>query len=445
MSNWASLVIALFLVALNGFFVAAEFALVKVRATRIAELVARGSPSARIAERAVHHLDAYLSATQLGITIASIGLGWVGEPAVEHLLLPVFDVLGWDPESRPALRHSIIAAIAFLTVTFVHIVFGELAPKSLAIQRAESTTLAVAWPLHFFYKVFYPAIVALNGTAAFILRLFGLGPASEHELAHTQEEVRMILTASQKGGHLKENEVQLMQNVIHFADKMVREIMIPRVDMIYLSTAWTLQKNIEVATQGQHSRYPVASDGPDDIIGFVRSQDLLPLASQPDGSLDPILRDILRVPETKPVDQLLREFQARRLHMALVIDEFGGTAGLVTLEDVLEEIVGDIQDEDANEARLIERLGEGLYRVDGGYPLADLERDLGWEPEVEDADTVAGLVMERIGSIPRVGDAIEADGWRVRVEAMERTRIRRLLLERLLPVEEDEPSSDRQS
>jgi CBS domain containing-hemolysin-like protein len=443
MSDWASLGIAIFLVALNGFFVAAEFALVKVRATRIAELVSSGSPTARIAEREVQNLDAYLSATQLGITIASIGLGWVGEPAVEHLLKPLFTAVGWEPSS--ALRHSIIAVIAFLTITFMHIVFGELAPKSLAIQRPESTTLAVAWPLHVFYRVFYPAIVGLNGTAALILRLFGLGPASEHEIAHSQEEVRMILTASQRHGHLKENEVELMQNVIHFADKSVREIMVPRVDMIYLSTEWSLQKNIEVATQGAHSRYPVTSDGPDNIIGFARSQDLLPLAGQPDAPIDPIVRDILRVPETKPVDQLLREFQARRLHMALVIDEFGGTAGLVTLEDVLEEIVGDIQDEDAVETPPIERLGDGLFRVDGAYPLADLERDLGWEPEVEDADTVAGLVMERTGAIPRVGDAIEVDGWRVCVETMERTRIRTLQLERLLPVEEDERSSDRQS
>jgi CBS domain containing-hemolysin-like protein len=428
MSNWINLALAILLVALNGFFVAAEFAMVKVRATRIAERAARGSAAARVAQRAIEHLDAYLSATQLGVTLASIALGWVGEPAVAHLLEPLFRALGW---AAGPVSHAVTVALGLLFITFLHVVFGELTPKWLAIQRAESIALFFAWPLHLFYRLFYPAIVVLNRSARVVVRLFGVHAASESELTHTQEEVRMILTASQRGGHLKENEVRLMQNVIHFADKTAREIMVPRVDMVFLSTAWPLERAIAVATEGAHSRYPVTENGPDSVAGFVRTQDLLQLACKPDAQLTEVVREILRVPETKAVDQLLREFQARRLQIALVVDEFGGTAGLVTLEDVLEEIVGDIQDEDSVETPLIERLAEGAYRVDGAYPLADLERDLGWELETEDADTLAGLVMERLGRIPRVGDVVTEDGWRIRVEAMERTRIRRLLLERV--------------
>lgn len=429
MADWIHLLLALCLVALNGFFVAAEFAIVKVRATRIAELASHGSATARVAQRAIQHLDAYLSATQLGITLASIGLGWIGEPAVAHLLEPILVPLGLA-ENRIIAR-TVSLALAFAIITFLHIVFGELAPKSVAIQQAERTTLWVAWPLHLFYRICYPAIVMLNGAAGLVLRLFGLQPASEHELAHTQEEVRMILTASQRGGHLKENEVRLMQNVIHFADKTVREIMVPRVDIVFLSTAWSLEKNIEVANRGAHSRYPVVENGPDSVVGFVRAQDLLKLAGQPDAQITAVVREMMRVPENKPVDQLLREFQARRLQIALVVDEFGGTAGLVTLEDVLEEIVGEIQDEDAVEAPPIEPLGEDAYRISGAYTLADLERDLGWEPESEGADTLAGFVLERLGVIPRVGDVVEADGWRIQVESMERTRIRSLRVERL--------------
>jgi CBS domain containing-hemolysin-like protein len=428
MSNWINLALAIFLVALNGFFVAAEFALVKVRATRIAELAAQGSSRARAVQREIRHLDAYLSATQLGVTIASIALGWVGEPAIAHLLAPLFRVLGW---AAGPVSHAVAVVLGLLIITYLHVVFGELTPKWLAIQRAESIALLFAWPLHLFYRLFYPAIVVLNRSARLVLRVLGLKAVPESELAHTQEEVRMILTASQRGGHLKENEVRLMQNVIHFADKTAREIMVPRVDIVFLSTSWPLEKAIVVATQGAHSRYPVTENGPDSVVGFVRSQDLLQLAGKPDAQLAQVVREIHRVPETKPVEQLLREFQARRLQIALVVDEFGGTAGLVTLEDVLEEIVGEIQDEDAVEAPRIERLPDGAYRVDGAYPLADLERDLDWELETEDADTVAGLVMERLGRIPRVGDVVTEDGWRIRVEAMERTRIRRLHLERV--------------
>jgi CBS domain containing-hemolysin-like protein len=428
MSNWINLGLAIFLVALNGFFVAAEFALVKVRDTRIAELASQGSSAARVVQREIQHLDAYLSATQLGVTIASIALGWVGEPAVAHLLEPLFRVLGW---AAGPVSHAVAVVLGLLFITYLHVVFGELTPKWVAIRRAESIALLSAWPLHLFYRLFYPAIIVLNKSARLVLRLLGLRAASESELAHTQEEVRMILTASGRGGHLKEDEVRLMQNVIHFADRTAREIMVPRVDIIFLSTTWPVEKAIEVATRGAHSRYPVTENGPDSVVGFVRSQDLLQLACKPEARLSEIVRDVLRVPETKPVDQLLREFQASRLHLALVVDEFGGTAGLVTLEDVLEEIVGEIQDEDADEAPRVERLPDGAIRVDGNYPLADLGRDLGWEPEAEDADTLAGLVMERLGRIPRVGDVVEEDGWRIRVEAMERTRIRRLRLERL--------------
>jgi CBS domain containing-hemolysin-like protein len=423
MSDYINLGIALFLVVLNGFFVAAEFAIVKVRSTRIEELAESGRAQAKVALRAVRQLDAYLSATQLGITMASIGLGWVGEPAIAHLIEPAVAWLG--PSSR-AVSHTIAVSVAFFFITFMHIVFGELAPKSIAIQRPEKTTLWIAYPLDLFYRLFYPLISFFNAAALLVLRSIGMRPAEEHEVAHTEDEIRMIVAASQQSGLLKDSELALVERVFQFTERQAREIMVPRVDIIYLSTTWPLDRNVRVASEAGHNRYPLCEGDPDKVVGMVRAQDLLRLVQQQDPEIHSIVREVLAIPETKSVDQLLREFQHRCIHMAIVVDEYGGTAGLVTLEDVIEEIVGEIQDEDKVEMPKIQNLGGGHYRLDGTMSLADLRYDLGIDVNAE-ADTVGGLILERLGHLPGNGDAVEEGGYRLEVEEMEGRRVRRVL------------------
>jgi CBS domain containing-hemolysin-like protein len=423
MSDYINLGIALFLVLLNGFFVAAEFAIVKVRSTRIENLAEEGNPQAKVARRAVHHLDAYLSATQLGITIASIGLGWVGEPAVAHLIEPALKSLGG---AAKAASHAIAVSIAFVIITFMHIVFGELVPKSIAIQRPEGATLWIAYPLDLFYRLFYPAIAAFNLAATLVLRLIRLRPATEHEVAHTEEEIRTIMAASERSGLLKDSELALVERVFEFTEERACEIMVPRVDIIYLSTTWPLDGNIAVANEHGHARYPLCEGDPDRVVGMVRAQDLVKLMHQREPEIRSIAREMLFVPETKPVDQLLREFQRRHIHMAIVLDEYGGTAGLVTLEDVIEEIVGEIQDEDKVEPPRVLKLGEGQYRLDGMLTRTDLKLDLNIDLETE-ADSLAGFILERLGTIPEPGEAVEAAGYRFEVEEMQGLRVRRVL------------------
>jgi len=419
------LLAAVFLVLLNGFFVAAEFAIVKVRATRIDEMVQQGSWPARVAKKAVQHLDAYLSATQLGITIASLGLGWIGEPAIADLIEPYFRDLGrWSP----AATHTTAITVAFILITFMHIVFGELAPKSLAILRAESTTLWVVYPLDIFYRLFYPAIWLLNGAANLVLRLIGLQVAGEHEEAHSEEEIRMILAASHAGGYLKDSELDIVRNVFEFARKQAKDIMVPRVDIVYLSTEWPPEKNRRIALQTGYTRFPLCEGDIDQVIGMVHIKDILSL--EPDARLDirRLKRDILIIPENKPIDQLLREFQHSHTYMALVMDEYGGTAGLVSLEDVLEELVGEIEGEFGAEPKKIVPTQDGGYLLDSRLTLMELKRDLGIALHEEEADTIGGYVMAALGAIPHPGDQVEADGYRLTVVQMAGRRIRRVML-----------------
>lgn len=418
---------AVFLVLLNGFFVAAEFALVKVRPTRIEELAARGSKTAKKTKHAIHHLDAYLSATQLGITLASLGLGWIGEPAFAHLLEPVFRRFGL-PETA---LHGAALALAFVVVTFLHIVFGELAPKSLAIQRAQSTAMAVAWPLDVFYKLFRLPIWLLNGAALLVLRAFKIQPVHEMELAHSPEEIGLIVTSSEVSGAVGADEAEIARNAIIIGDRDARDVMVPRVDMAYLTTGLSFSENVLRANAAGFTRFPLCDPDPDHVIGMVHIKDLLLVGNRPEATIRDARRDILAVPETKALDSLLREFQTSRIHMALVLDEYGGTAGIVTLEDVLEEIVGDIQDEHQHENPEVQVLGEGSWLVDGGLTLDDLERMLNIALPSDEADTVAGYVQWRAGAVPAPGEEVTADGYRLRVESMEGRRIRSVLLTRV--------------
>jgi CBS domain containing-hemolysin-like protein len=327
LNPYLALALTAVLVLLNGLFVAVEFALVKVRATRLSELANEGKGAARLALHCVRHLNVYLSASQVGISLASIALGYVGEPAVSGLLQKAFPSLH--------IPHGIGVAIALLLVTSIHIVLGEQAPKSWAIQRSEKAALTLAYPLHGFLLLFKPVIWLLDRATLMVLRLLRIPPSEEHELAHSEEELRMILQASGQSGMLKDSEVDLVNHVFEFADKKASEIMVPRVDMIYLDATWPLEKNLEITRSHTYTRYPLCSGDPDHILGMIHIKDLIAMQERGQDLRD-VRREIVFVPETKSIDQLLREFQLRKMHMAVVVDEYGGTAGLVTLEDVLE-------------------------------------------------------------------------------------------------------------
>ena len=418
------LLAALLLVALNGFFVAAEFALVKVRSTRIQELANEGSAPARMAMHALKRLDVYLSASQVGISLASIALGRVGEPVVAHLIEPLFRAAN-VPES---VLHPLAFALALGLVTAVHIVVGEQAPKYWAIQRPEAASLALSFPLHWFYWTFRPAIWLLNAITNLILRLFGITPGSEHELAHTEEELRMILTASGQSGVLKDSEVDLVKHVFEFADKKAAEIMVPRVDMTYMDVTWPLERNQEIAAGHTYTRFPLCDGGPDRVIGMIHVKDLIRLAAEGESDLQRIRREILFVPETKSIDQLLREFQVRKMHMAAVVDEYGGTAGIATLEDVLEQIVGEIHDEFEEPLPQVVPAGVRQFLVDGGTLLVDLKAHHHIALPENDAETVGGWVLSQLGAIPEKGAMVVADGYRLEVREVDSQRVRKVLL-----------------
>jgi CBS domain containing-hemolysin-like protein len=430
MSTWISILIAFLLVLLNGFFVAAEFALVKVRSTRVSELAREGKAPARMALHAIHHLDAYLSATQLGITLASIGLGWIGEPAFASLLEPIF--LAFNVPEK--VSHPISFAVAYAVVSTLHIVIGELAPKSWAIQQPETLSLRIAYPLHWFYWLFRPAIVVLNGLARLLLRLMGIQPASEHEMAHTQEEFRMLLSASAESGNLKDSEVDLVEHVFDFGDKVASEIMTPRVDVIFIDATWPLERNLEVMNTHTFTRFPLCEGGADQVIGMVHIRDLLRL-ERTGGDIRSIRRELLYVPENRPIDLLLRELQRRKLHMGVVMDEYGGTAGIFTLEDVLEQIVGEIHDEFEEPLAEVQPLDGDRFLVEGKVQLADLkaQHDLHIPLAGSEADTVGGWIFEKVGSVPEVGVKVETEGYLVEVQEMDSQRVRKVLITRRQP------------
>ena len=416
------LVLGLLLVLLNGFFVAAEFALVKVRPTQIQPWVVRGDRRARVAAHMVHHLDAYLSATQLGITLASLALGWIGEPAFAWILEPLVRLI---PGASPALLHSASLTMAFLTITILHIVLGELAPKSIAIRRSEATSLWVAVPLFVFYKVTYPAIWVLNHAANSFLRLFGIPPVTESELAHTEEELRLLLASHESGGRLSEQKSELLDNVFELSHRTARQVKVPRADVVYLSTTRSVEENLEIARQSGHTRFPLCDGDLDKIVGLVHIKDLF-RARQPLTDLRQVAREVIFVPETLTLDRLLKRMRAERVHLAAVLDEYGGVSGIVTLENVIEEIVGPIQDEFDTEKPELVKKDENLYQVSGSMLVVDLEDELGIEFSERDEDTIAGVVLSELGRRPRVGDRVEIGPLALEVLEVERNRIKSL-------------------
>lgn len=424
--------ITLLLVLANAFFVAAEFAIVKVRASQIELRAQTGERAAKMAQRLILHLDEYLSATQLGITLASLGLGWVGEPIVARLLIGVMHLFGVELEEE--LAHRIALPIAFVVITFLHIVLGELAPKSLAIQRSEQTTLAIAYPLRFFYLIFKPAIVSLNWVASRVLKLFGLETISESEHYHSGEELRLLLEQGREGGTIEESEHELIENVFEFGGTIVKEVMVPRTNIVALDIHEPPGELIKFVVEEGYTRMPVFSGSIDNIIGVVYSKDLITLLQHQNLI---ILQDLLRpasfVPETKLISELLREFQRTKNQIAIVVDEFGGTAGLVTMEDILEELVGEIQDEYDEEPLEIEQEGDGIYIVNASMTISDLNDAIqGFKlPEGDDYTTIGGLVNKWFGRIPDAEEAFERDSVRMTVLKTYNRRVVQVKLEDL--------------
>ncbi|MDI3256953.1 MAG: hemolysin family protein [Kyrpidia sp.] len=411
------------LVLVNAFFVAAEFALVKVRSTRLQQLAEEGQLRARFAQRVVSSLDAYLSATQLGITLASLGLGWLGEPSVAAVLKPLFSLTGLPD----AIVHTVSFIVAFSLITLLHIVLGELAPKSFAIRMAESTALWTALPLAYFYKLMYPAIWLLNSFANLLLRWIGIEPVvSGHQAAYSEEELLLLLSESHRSGLIDSTEKALMDNIFHFSDRVAREIMVPRTDMVCLYLDRSVEENFEIARANRHTRYPVAVEDKDHIVGFIHVSDLYVQGLQAgQRDLHPIIREVLRVPESMEISRVLRLMQKQRGQIAVVVDEYGGTAGLITLEDILEEIVGEIQDEFDEERPPIETVGEVTY-VDGRVLVEDINDLFGLEIDDSEVDSIGGWVAAQLDGNPQVGKTVRVDDYQFEIVEVDNLRVNRL-------------------
>jgi CBS domain containing-hemolysin-like protein len=416
------LFVALLLVGLNGLFVAAEFAFVRVRGTSVEQLVDRGRPGAASLEAVMADLDNYLAVTQLGITLASLGLGWVGEPAVASLLEPIL-----APVLPPSLIHLVAFATGFSIITFLHVVFGELAPKTLAIARTERLSLLLAPPMKLFYYLFYPGIVVFNGSANAFTRLLGVPAASETDETLSEGEIRRVLARSGSEGEIDPGEVTMIERVFDLDDTLVREVMVPRPDVVSLPADATLSETNATVLETNHTRYPVvAADDGDQVVGFVDVKDVL-RANETGGATTAgdIAREILVVPETTAADDLLLQFGRERTQMAAVIDEWGSFEGLATIEDVVEVVVGDLRDGfDVDEREpSVRRTADGTADVDGGVPLTAVNDALGTDFGSDEVETIGGLVLSRLDRAPRTGDAIDVDAHVVEVTSVDGTRI----------------------
>jgi CBS domain containing-hemolysin-like protein len=429
------LFLTLFLVLLNGFFVAAEFAMVRVRGSQIELKAKSGSPVAKIARGIMHNLDGYLAATQLGITIASLGLGWVGQDVATKLMLNMFLFFGVAIKSSFIINTSHVVAFAFITV--LHIVFGELAPKSIAIQRSIRTVMTISVPLRFFYVVFKPIIWVLNGFANLILKLFGIN-AVQGEAHHSSEELQYLLDQGKETGVIDSNEHELIQNVFDFNERVVKNIMVPRTKISGVDINTDKDELLELLITEGYSRMPVYDDVIDKIVGIVHAKDILPLLARNEKI---ILKDITRkpyfVPETKKINDLMAELQQKRIQIAIVLDEFGGTAGMVTLEDIVEELVGEIQDEYDEEKPIVEKVNNREFIVNALAPIYDVNEHLPHDlPEDGDFDTVSGWLGHIFGKIPEVGEQKESNGYNITVLKKSDQNIESVKLE-LLINEED--------
>ncbi|HEY6215046.1 MAG TPA: hemolysin family protein, partial [Pyrinomonadaceae bacterium] len=414
------------LVAANGFFVAAEFALVGVRSSRIETLVAQGNRTAKRLMQLLQHLNAYLSACQLGITLASLALGWIGEPAVAALLAGPLSGLS------ETLRHGIAFAIAFSIITSLHIVLGEQAPKLMGLAMAERIALTVALPMQLFYRIFSLPIRALDWASARTVKLIGIRASAEHASTYTEEELRRLVDISRESGHLRAEERRLIHRVFEFSDTVVREAMVPRTEMAAIPSTCSLEEITKAFDQHRYSRLPVYRESFDDVIGFVHSKDVMPYLHHPDRfKLEDVLQPPLYVVDTARLEHVLRQMQKAKMHFGFVVDEHGGLEGIITLEDLLEEIVGDISDEHDEEVNeQIMEIDSHTYVLDGGLAVRDLNRRLKLSvPESEGYTTVGGFLMREAGHVLKLGEVVQHDGLVFKVERVEKRRVMRVKLE----------------
>lgn len=426
-------VAVLILVLLNGFFVAAEFALVKVRQTQLDELEARGNRRAGSARLVLQHLDRYLSAAQLGITLASLGLGWIGEPIFSSLLAPVLDALHVQ---SPDIRHTISFLVGFTVITFLHITAGEQAPKWLAIQKPLPTSLWVASPLRWFSFAMSPFIWVLNNSSLWLLSRFGIEPAGEGEMAHSEEELRLLLAGSGERDRANSLGHAIVLNAFDLRRRIARDVMRPRQEIVTLDSEATIAACLDVAEKTRFSRFPLCEGGDvDRALGVVHFKDLyaLRLRARTGLELSPAARKIVYVPETARLEKVLQLFQDRKLHLALVVDEYGGTTGLLTLENILEELVGQIQDEFDQEIPLMVRQSETEWVIQGTLPLHELADLVGQPVTGEGITTTSGWITDRLGGFPKVDDVVVHGGCEFKVLEMDETRVARLQLRRLPP------------
>ena len=429
---------ALLLVALNGLFVAAEFAFVRIRATQVDRLVEEGKSSAGMVKVAQQKLDQYLAVCQLGITICSLGIGALAEPAIADLIEPLFETLGLPT----SLQHPVAIAIALFIASFLHVVFGELAPKTFAIQKAEGTSLFVAPFMRFFYYLLLPFTIVFNGTANAITGALGVPPASEGDDTHSEQEIRQLIAQSTEHGIFERDEESRLRGVFNLEDTPAREIMVPRPDVVAIPEHLKLADLISVVAAGHFTRYPVHEEhSPDRVVGAVHVKDVLrAVGSGGDVGTDVTARDLVRkviiVPESRSIENILEDFQRKEIQMAVVIDEWGSFEGLITIEDILEEIVGEIRDEFDDEEPALERLPDGSYTVDGRAPIHVMNDALGSRFESADFETVGGLVLGALGRAPEVGDEVSMDGHLLRVDETDGPRVARVVVTQMKETEE---------
>lgn len=432
----SEILLTFFLVALNGFFVAAEFAIVKVRYSQIELRAQKGNKLAGIAKGILTHMDAYLSATQLGITLASLGLGWIGEPVVSKILIASFHGLGLEVSDE--MSHKIALPVAFAIITVLHIVFGELAPKSIAIRKPEETTLAVSIPMRVFFLLFRPFIWVLNGFSNFILRLIGIVPVDEHE-AHSADELRLLVKQSQKSGAIKDDNYQIIQNAFDFSELTAQQVMVPRKNIFALSIETPKDEILREVIENSYSRIPVYEDDIDNVLGIVFAKDILQANIQnPDWQLRDLLRPVQYVYNSAKLNRVLKDFQTKHIHLGLVIDEYGGTEGMISMEDILEELVGEIQDEHDDETAPVTKNEDGSFNISGIAPLHDVNNFLPVPfPENRQYNTFNGLVLNRLGRIPPGNETFIFEKYEVTVVARKQNILTQLKV-RLIEEEGEE-------
>ncbi|WP_158737306.1 hemolysin family protein [Alteribacillus sp. YIM 98480] len=436
------LILNLFLLALlilfTAFFVATEFAIVKVRTSKIDQLLETGNKKAEAAKKVISNLDEYLSACQLGITITALGLGWLGEPTIERILHPIL-----EPFNLPGTINTILSfSIAFFLVTFLHVVLGELAPKTFAIQKAEQITMLFSKPIIWFYRIMYPFIWLLNGSAQAITRLFGVRPASEHEVAHSEEELRIILSESYEKGEINQSEYKFVNRIFEFDNRLAKEIMIPRTEMVTLTNNASLEDNLKIMTTERYTRYPIVNGDKDHITGMIHAKEVFSdLVKMDHVDLSTYTRPVIQVLDSTPISKLLIKMQQEQIHLAILLDEYGGTAGLVTVEDILEEIVGEIRDEfDSDEHPLIQKLNDAgtNFMLDGKVLIEEVNDLL--EIDIEDGpiDTIGGLMLFEKPEVQE-GENISFGNWKFIPREMEGQQIR--MIEAIKKEEAGLPSS----